>query len=599
MSTGSVKNVDVAGLRQDYDFVIIGGGTAGNVVAGRLAENPDVSVLVIEAGRGDPEKIETITTPARAFECRDGPNDWKYKFTMIDRPDYTRVEKPNTRGKVLGGSSCLNYYTWVRGSKGTFDDWEEWAGRDWNWDGVKEYFDKPVTYHDDHHAYLHVRDIGMGGPLNISHADLVPELRPFRDALLTAWQSKGLEVNDNIYSGHVFGLTHCATSIYKGLRSASWSFLVGKNNIDVLANSHGKRLVLDGKRATGVEVLAPSGDIITVNARKEVVVAGGVFESPKLLMLSGIGPEKELAEHGIRTTVDSPHVGKNLVDHPILSHAFRLKDHLSLDEHLLRACPQKEGAVKAYNRDHSGPLSSGLLELVGFPRIDERLNKIRNYVEAKKANGGKDPFGPDGQPHFEVDFVPVFADAFQWHFPVPEEGSWLTVIVDLLRPRSANGWVKLRSDNPLDDPYININFFEDHLDVIALREGVRFIDDMLMTGDEMKDIIEEDYPWPMPRNSDEAMDRMILERAQIGFHPCGTCRLSKNVENGVVDGDLKVHGLENVRVIDASVFPVIPDCRIQNAVYMVGEKGADIIKACHRDLYARSWSGDVPSRYSG
>lgn len=378
----------------------------------------------------------------------------------------------------------------------------------------------------------------MGGPLNISHADLVPELRPFRDALLTAWQSKGLEVNDNIYSGHVFGLTHCATSIYKGLRSASWSFLVGKNNIDVLANSHGKRLVLDGKRATGVEVLAPSGDIITVNTRKEVVVAGGVFESPKLLMLSGIGPEKELAEHGIRTTVDSPHVGKNLVDHPILSHAFRLKDHLSLDEHLLRACPQKEGAVKAYNRDHSGPLSSGLLELVGFPRIDERLNKIRNYVEAKKANGGKDPFGPDGQPHFEVDFVvsiqctyptnppaqgvkiilqPVFADAFQWHFPVPEEGSWLTVIVDLLRPRSANGWVKLRSDNPLDDPYININFFEDHLDVIALREGVRFIDDMLMTGDEMKDIIEEDYPWPMPRNSDEAMDRMILERAQIGF----------------------------------------------------------------------------------
>ncbi|KAF3003896.1 hypothetical protein E8E15_000668 [Penicillium rubens] len=596
MSTGSIKNVDVVGLRQVYDFVVVGGGTAGNVVAGRLAENPDVSVLVIEAGRGDPEKIETINTPARAFECRDGPNDWKYKFTMIDRPDYTRVEKPNTRGKVLGGSSCLNYYTWVRGSKGTFDDWEAYGGRDWNWDGVKEYFDKPVTYHDDNHEYLNVRDIGMGGPLDISHADLVPELKPFRDALLTAWQSKGLEVNDNIYSGHMSGLTHCATSIYKGLRSASWSFLVGKNNIDVLANSHGKRLVLDGKRATGVEVIAPNGDTITVNARKEVVVAGGVFESPKLLMLSGIGSEKELAEQGIRTTVDSPHVGKNLVDHPILSHAFRLKDHLSLDEHLLRAGPQKEGAIRAYNRDNSGPLSSGLLELVGFPRIDERLNKIREYVEAKKANGGKDPFGPDGQPHFEVDFVPVFADAFQWHFPVPEEGSWLTVIVDLLRPRSTNGWVKLRSGNPLDDPYINTNFFEDHLDVIALREGVRFIDDMLMTGDEMKDIIEEDYPWPMPRNSDEAMDRMILERAQIGFHPCGTCRLSKKIEDGVIDGDLKVHGLENVRVIDASVFPVIPDCRIQNAVYMVGEKGADIIKACHRDFYSRSWSGDIPSR---
>ncbi|KAI3058670.1 CAZyme family AA3 [Aspergillus niger] len=596
MSTGSVKNIDASALREDYDFIVVGGGTAGNVVAGRLAENPDISLLVVEAGRGDPEKIETITTPARAFECRDGPEDWKYKFTMIDRPDYTRVEKPNTRGKVLGGSSCLNYYTWVRGSKGTFDDWEEFGGRDWNWDGVKEYFDKPVTYHDDNHDYLHVRDIGMGGPLHIEHADLVPELKPFRDALLTAWQSKGLKVNDDIYSGTMSGLTHCATTIYKGVRAASWSFLVGMNNVDVLAKSHGKRLVLDGKRATGVEILADNGNTITVNAKREVIVAAGVFESPKLLMLSGIGPEKELAEFHIRSTIDSPHVGKNLVDHPILSHAFRLKDGLALDDHLLRAGPQKEGAVRAYNRERTGPFGSGLLELVAFPRIDERLNEVRDYVRAKQDNWGKDPFGPAGQPHFEIDFVPVFADAFQWHFPVPQEGSWLTVIVDLLRPASKNGWVKLRSDNPLDDPCINVNFFEDHLDVIALREGVRFIDDILMNGDGFKEIIGEDYPWPMPRNSDEAMDKMILERAQIGFHPCGSCRLSKKIEDGVVDGDLKVHGLENVRVIDASVFPVIPDCRIQNAVYMVGEKGADLIKADHRDLYPRSWGCDVPSR---
>ncbi|KAK5711639.1 hypothetical protein LTS12_027936, partial [Elasticomyces elasticus] len=517
MSTGSVENIIVPKMAKEFDFIVVGGGTAGNVVAGRLAENPKVSVLVIEAGRGDPEKIEEITTPARAFECRNGPNDWKYKFTMIDRPDYTRVEKPNTRGKVLGGSSCLNYYTWVRGSKGTFDDWEEFGGNGWNWEGVKEYFDKSVTYHDDDNSYPHVRNIGLGGPIHIEHADLVPELRPFRDALLKAWQSKGLKVNDDIYSGSVSGLTHCATSIYNGIRSASWSFLVGKPNIHVLSSSHGKRLIINDDRVTGVEVRGPNEENITVKARKEVIVAGGVYESPKLLMLSGIGPEKELAQFGIKAAVDSPHVGQNLIDHPILSHAFRLKDGLGLDDHLLRAGPQKEGAVMAYNRDHSGPLGSGLLELVGFPRIDDRLSKIKEYVKAKQENGGKDPFGPAGQPHFEIDFVPVFADAFQWHFPVPPEGSWLTAIVDLVRPISKPGWVKLRSTDPLDDPRININFFENHLDVVALREGVRFVDDVLMTGEGFRDIIGEDYPWPMPRNSDEAMEKMILERSQIGY----------------------------------------------------------------------------------
>jgi choline dehydrogenase len=266
-------------------------------------------------------------------------------------------------------------------------------------------FNQPATYHDDDKIYTHVRDIGKGGPVHVSHAELVPELHTFRDALVKAWKSKGLEINDQIYDGTMSGLTNCVASIYKGVRSSSWSYLVGKSNIAVLSSSHGKRLIIDGDRVTGVEVLGPNGEPLTVKVRKEVIVAGGVYESPKLLMLSGIGPEKDLAELGIKTIVNSPHVGQNLIDHPILSHVFRLKDGLGLDDHLLRAGAQKDGAVTAYNRNHSGPLSSGLLELVAFPRVDERLNKIKEYVKAKQANGGKDPFGPAGQPHFEIDFV--------------------------------------------------------------------------------------------------------------------------------------------------------------------------------------------------
>ena len=202
----------------------------------------------------------------------------------------------------------------------------------------------------------------------------------------------------------------------------------------------------------------------------------------------------------------------------------------------------------------------------------------------------------------------MFADAFQWHFPTPPTGDHLTVIVDLMRPLSKPGEVRLRSASYLDKPSISLTFFGDDMDLLAMREGVRFVDDILMNGEGMKDLIEADYPWPMPRASDEAMNRVILERSQTGFHPCGTNRLSKDIEQGVVDPSLRVHGVKSLRVVDASVFPLIPDCRIQNVVYMVAEKvctspqsfahppeefvmadrlfqGADAIKADHPDLY--------------
>jgi len=180
----------------------------------------------------------------------------------------------------------------------------------------------------------------------------------------------------------------------------------------------------------------------------------------------------------------------------------------------------------------------------------------------------------------------MFSDAFQWHIPTPPKGDYLTVIVDLLRPLSKTGTVTLNSTDALEQPKVNINFFAEDLDLVAMREGVRFVDDIVMNGEGMKDIIEEDYPWPMPRTSDEAMNKMILERSQTGFHPCGTTRMGKDIKQGVVDGKLRVYGVEKLRVIDASVIPVIPDCRIQNSVYMIAEKAADMIKADYPDLYA-------------
>lgn len=570
-----------------FDFIVVGGGTAGNTVAGRLAENPNVSILVVEAGVGNPEEVHEITTPSMAMDLRSSEHDWAYKTTMVKRDDYERIEKPNTRGKALGGSSSLNYFTWVPGCKPTFDRWAEYGGKEWTWDPLVPYLRKSATYHDDLKLYpQELKKIGGGGPIPISHAELVDEMGHFRERIIQAWKSTGQPMTDNIYDGEMNGLVHCVDTIYKGQRSGSYLFVKGKPNITILPQVHSKKLIIDASRTCkGVVVIAPSGEELSFYASREVILSQGVFESPKLLMLSGIGPRQELARHNIDLAVESRHVGQNLIDHPGVPFVLRVKDGFGMDDYLMRHGPKNQAVHAAYNKDHSGPVGSGLLELVGFPRIDSYLEKDEAYRKAKAANSGLDPFSPEGQPHFELDFVCMFGTAFQWHFPTPKTGDHITVVVDLVRPVSAPGEVTLNSSDPLVQPNINLNFFADDLDIIGMREGIRFSYDMLTKVDGFKDVVVAEYPWEMPLDSDVDMKRAVLDRCQTAFHPCGTCRLSKNVDQGVVDPKLKVHGVKNLRVIDASVIPVIPDCRIQNSVYMVGEKGADLIKADHKDLY--------------
>jgi choline dehydrogenase len=325
---------------------------------------------------------------------------------MIDRPDYTRVEKPNPRGKVLGGSSAVNYYTWVRGSAATFDDWASYGGNEWNWANTKDYFNKPATYHDDENLFpSSLAKLGKDGPLHIAHADLVPELKPFRDALEQAWTSKGGELTVDVWNGTQKGLFKSVNTIYKGTRSTSAAFIEGKGNVTLMPSTISSGLIIEGGKAVGVNVIGPDDREYTFRSKHEVIVSEGVYESAKLLLLSGIGPKAELEAKGVKTIVDSQHVGKNLLDHPILSHVFKLKDGYGLDSHLLRDGQQKEGATIAYRRDKSGPYSSSLLELIAFPRIDEQLKTNKKYNEYVKKNKGVDPFGPGGQPHFQVDFV--------------------------------------------------------------------------------------------------------------------------------------------------------------------------------------------------
>ena len=573
-----------------FDFIIVGGGTAGGLVAGRLAENPNARILVIEAGVGNSEHIEEIRTPAEAMDLRSSKYDWAYKTTMVKRDDYERIEKPNTRGKALGGSSSLNYFSWVPGSKGTFDMWEEYGGKEWTWDNLYPYLRKCATYHDDENEYSpELKKIGVDGPIPISHSELIPEMKPFRDLLTKAWKSTGQPITNNIFDGEMIGLTYGVNSIYKGRRSGSFLCVAGKPNITILSETHSKALIIDDadKTCKGVTVIIPgTGEEMSFFATREVIVSQGVFESPKLLMLSGIGPAAELQKHGIPVLVDSPHVGQHLLDHPGVPFVLRLKDGFGMDDYVLRkGTPQHDQTITAYQNNHDGPMGSGFLELIGFPRIDKYLESDPLYREAKLANGNVDPFCPYGQPHFELDFICLFGSAFQWHYPFPKKGDHITVMVDLVRPVSEPGEVTLNSTDPLQQANINLNYFNNDLDIIAIREGIRFTYDVLKNGEGFKDIVEDEYPWEMPLHDNELMKRAVLDRSQTSFHPCGTARLSKDIEQGVVDTSLRVHGIKQLRVIDASVIPVIPDCRIQNSVYMVAEKGADAIKRDHPDFY--------------
>ena len=319
----------------------------------------------------------------------------------------------------------MNYYTWVPGSKETFDSWAEYGGENWTWDKCKKYFRKvralsisnltacsdvvtlqAARYHDDDRKHdPKFSRLGRDGPLHISHADLLPELAPFREALISAWKSKSLPIRDDIYSGKMEGLTHCVTSIYNGVRSDSSAFVNGRPNVEVMSSTVAKKINFEGDKAISVTVLNHDGSEGTFKAKQEIILSGGVFETPKILLLSGVGPRVELARHGIQQVVASEHVGENLLDHPIMPHVFRLKDGMGLDDILLRKGKLLDDAKKRYDESKTGPLASGLLELVAFPRIDDRLEKHKAYRDAKKANGDKDPFGPEGQPHFEIDFV--------------------------------------------------------------------------------------------------------------------------------------------------------------------------------------------------
>jgi len=533
----------------EADYIVVGAGSAGAALAARLSEDPNVSVLLLEAG--GPDKALELHVPAAFSKLFRGAYDWNYDTVPQPGLEGRSVYWP--RGKTLGGSSSLNAMMWVRGFAADYDEWADAAGPTWSWDALVPYFQRVERTSDPVDATQ-----GAHGPQAVEHQR---DPRPHTAAFLAAAREAGHPVTPaNLPEGQGFSQT--MVSEHRGARASTADAYLrpakGRRNLRVTTGAHVRRITFtaaeeDGEpRATGAYV---DIDGITrhVRARREIVLSGGAVNTPQVLMLSGIGPAAHLAEHGIEVVVDAPDVGANLQDHLVAGLAPAAKGGTLYDA-------EKPAELARYLTARKGMLTSNVAEAYGFVR-----------TEVAERTGA-----PAGLPDIEIIFAPV---PYVGEGLVPTPAHGLTVGAILLHPRS-RGTIRLASADPSAAPLIDPAYLSDPEGVDAetmlagLAECERLIDTealrALTTGG-----------WVQP----DGGERMTpAERAELSlrryshtlYHPVGTARMGTDTAS-VVDPELRVRGVAGLRVADASVMPTVIRGHTNAPAIVIGEVAADLI----------------------
>ena len=516
-----------------YDYVIVGAGSAGCVLAARLSEDPDVKVCVLEAG--PPDAVENIHVPVQFGTLFKTQVDWDYSTAPEPFLDRRRVYLP--RGKTLGGSSSINAMIYIRGNRADYDGWRDAGATGWGYDDLLPYF---LRAEDNERGASEYH--GAGGPLTVSEGrSRNPMARAFVDAAAAAGHPLNDDFNGPVQDGFGFyqltqrGGRRCSAAVAY-LRPA-----LARPNLHVETRVQAYQLIFDGDRAVGVAG-EQHGQAVEFRAEREVIVAAGAYNSPQLLMLSGIGPAGHLMLRQIEPRLDLP-VGENLQDHPTAGAAWTTTQPVSL---LVAALPETAQAhLEDFAQNGHGPLTSNVAEAGGFLRTRDGLPA----------------------PDIQVHAAPVmFID--EGLSDPPDHGFVMSACV--LKPES-RGSVTLASPDPTAKPVIRHNYYAAEADMTSALAGLRVLLD-LARRDPLKAYCEAPHTYPAGED-DESLRAHIRANAQTIYHPAGTCAIGS-----VVDNELRVLGVEGLRVVDASVMPTVVRGNTNAPTIAIAERASDLIR---------------------
>lgn len=528
------------GPMDQFDYIIVGAGSAGCVLANRLSEDPTVSVCLVEAGPADSHPL--IHAPVGISLLAENKTvNWRFETVPQQQLNGRRGYQP--RGRVLGGSSSINAMVYIRGVPADYDRWSEAGATGWSFQDVLPYFRKSQDQERGEDEYH-----GTGGPLTVS------DLRyknPLSRMFLEAARQLGLPGNDDFNGASQEGVGFYQVTQRDGRRcSAAVAYLVpaqSRNNLAVITGAQVEKILMDGKRAVGVQYLR-RGCEETLQANREVLLSAGALQSPQLLMLSGIGPGAHLQEHGINVVRDAPGVGDNLQDHFDYTVTRRVKSSQAMGYTFSRTVRAIPDLVRYLRRD--GPYTSNLAEAGGFLRTSSE----------------------EPAPDLQLHFVPGIVDDHgrKIHFR-----PGISCHVCVLRPES-RGSVTLQDANPLSAPRIDPNFLSAGDDLARTLKGGRLVHRLLSAP-----AFEAVGGETLYINSDADDERLlddIRNRGDTIYHPVGTCRMGSDA-TAVVDPSARVYGVQALRVIDASIMPALVSGNTNAPAIMIGEKIADAIKS--------------------
>lgn len=535
------------GRMKNPDFIIVGSGSAGSVVAERLSANGKYNVLVLEAGGTDLRFF--VQMPLGYGKTFFDPKvNWMY----ATEPDKGLGGNKDfwPRGKIMGGSSSINAMVWIRGAAQDFDDWAAAGNPEWSWKNMLPVF---KAIEENQGGANEFRSVG--GPLHVSNTE--NQVHPLAHEFIKAGEEVGLPRNHDFNGAAQEGVGFWQITTKNGLRnSASRAFLrpaMKRKNVQVITNAHVTKVLFDGTKAVGVRY-KKGGKVHDVRTNREVILSGGAVNSPQLLQLSGIGPGELLKSHGIEVIKQNANVGANLQDHQGINYSYRA-NRATLND-VLRPWWGKLMVGARYLAFRDGPLSVSINHGGGFFKTDPSFDL------------------PNMQLYFQA-FSTVVPGVGERPILSPDPFSGFSIGLSNCRTQS-RGEITIQSDDPFKHPKIVANALTAQQDIDEMLDAVKFVR-KIAEAPSMKAVIEEEVlPGPSCA-SDEELIEDIRKRSGTVFHPVSTCRMGADEKTSVVDNRLRVHGIGGLRVIDASVFPNIVTGNTNAAAIATGWKGAEIV----------------------